>query len=93
MGRPKREDTPEIEKEMKSLAKKFINFRESNKLSQRFLAEIIHISRRTIQNIEAGKIIPQQRTLDALEALKAKYEAERKISKRKRRKTEDEGEF
>jgi DNA-binding transcriptional regulator YiaG len=93
MPRTKRELTSEITKEMKSYAKDFKVFRTDNKLSQRFLSEIINISRRTIQNIESGKIIPQEATLKAFTDLKEKYEAEGKTGRRKRKKTKDEGEF
>lgn len=93
MARPKRDLTEEISKEMKSYAKDFVKFRESNKLSQRFLSEIIGISRRTIQNVEAGRIIPQEATLKAFTDLRARYEAEGKTGRRKRNKTEEKGEF
>ena len=51
-------------------------FRTDNKLSQRFLAELIGISRRTIQQIEAALVIPHRGTIKAFEELQKKYEAE-----------------
>ncbi len=96
MARPKRELNSSVKKEMKTIASQWKRFRESNKLSQKFLAEIIGISRRTIQSIESGKIIPQQRTIDAFEALRVKYEAEGKpTGKRKQKQDEkqEKGEF
>jgi transcriptional regulator with XRE-family HTH domain len=96
MARPKRVLDSSVKKEMKAIASEWKRFREANKLSQKFLAEIIGISRRTIQSIESGKIIPQQRTLDAFRALSVKYEAEGKpTGKRKQKQVEKqkEGEF
>jgi len=37
---------------------------------------VIGISRRTIQSIEAARIIPQKKTLEAFKKLKDKYVAE-----------------
>ena len=85
MARPKR-DNKEFEPEMKRLALEFSKFRGSNNLSQKLLAEVIGISRRTIQSIEAGTILPQQATLKKFEELQAKYEAEKKSTGRKKRK-------
>jgi len=61
-------------------------FREDNILSQRRLAEIINISRRTIQAIEAGLVVPHRGTIKAFEELQKKYEAEGKSGGRGKRK-------
>ncbi len=67
MARPKRVIDTSVKKEMQTIASQWKRFRSANSLSQKFLAEIVGVSRRTIQSIESGKIIPQQRTLDAFE--------------------------
>ena len=86
MARPKRVIDTSVKKEMKSIASQWRRFRTANVLSQKFLAEIVGISRRTIQSIESGKIIPQQRTMDAFNSLKLKYESEgRPTGKRKQK--------
>jgi transcriptional regulator with XRE-family HTH domain len=94
MARPKRVIDTSIKKEMQTIASQWKRFREANKLSQKFLAEIVNISRRTIQSIESGAIIPQAGTIQKFESLKAKYEAEGKpTGRRKSKKTKEEGEF
>jgi DNA-binding XRE family transcriptional regulator len=75
MARPKR-DNNAAEPEMKRIAIEFSQFRTENNLSQKLLAEVIGISRRTIQSIEAARIIPQKKTLEAFKKLKDKYVAE-----------------
>lgn len=91
MARPKREVDADLEKEMDRLSKEFKRFRDKNKLSQKFLSEIIGVSRRTIQSIESAGIIPQAATLKRFEDLRAKYESEGKpTGKRKPRKTKEE---
>lgn len=86
MARPKRILTSSDTKAMQSTAKEWKKFREDNKLSQKFLAEVVGISRRTIQSVEAGLILPQKRTMDAFLALQAKYEAEGKPTGRRKKK-------
>jgi DNA-binding XRE family transcriptional regulator len=91
MARTKRIIDNELEKEMKSRASVWRSFMNKNKLTQKFLAEITGISRRTIQSVVAGVIIPQKDTLQAFEKLQAKYEAESKpTGKRKSKKTKEE---
>lgn len=91
MARPKRELDADLEKEMQRTAKEWKRFRDANKLSQKFLSEIIGISRRTIQSIESGQIIPQQRTVDAFKILQVRYDNEGKpTGRRKTKKTKDE---
>jgi len=94
MARPKREINYKVKDEMIAIARTWFRFRQANKLSQNLLAEITGVSRRTIQSIESGKIIPQSATIKAFEELKAKYEAEGKpTGQRKSKKTKEEGEF
>ena len=76
---------------MDKTAREWTNFRQKNKLSQKFLSEIIGVSRRTIQNIEVGSIIPQAATMQKFLDLRAKYESEgRPTGKRKSKKTQEE---
>ena len=90
MGRPKRELDADIKKEMESIATQFKRFRTDNKLTQKFLAEVVEISRRTIQQIESGKIIPQAATLEKFEKLRSKYEVNGKpTGKRKSKKIKE----
>jgi DNA-binding XRE family transcriptional regulator len=86
MARPKREVDAQLEKEMQQTAASWCKFRDLNKLSQKFLSEIIGVSRRTIQSIEAGKIIPQAATVSKFEELVARYEAEGKRTGRRKSK-------
>jgi DNA-binding XRE family transcriptional regulator len=94
MGRHKKDPTPTIE--MKQRAAEWRRFRTDNLLSQKRLSEVIEISRRTIQNIEAAQeCSPHQRVLDAFAALQARYEREgKKTGRRKTKKNHhEEGEF
>ena len=93
MARPKRD--PSADKEKLRYGREWHKFRESNNLSQKFLSELIGVSRRTIQSVEAGGIIPQEATLAKFEQLRTKYEAEGKSGgRRKPKKTKtDKGEF
>ena len=94
MARPKRVIDTNVKKEMQTIASQWKRFREANKLSQKFLAEIVGISRRTIQSIESGGILPQAATVEKFEQLRKKYEAEGKpTGQRKSKKTKEEGEF
>jgi DNA-binding XRE family transcriptional regulator len=94
MPRTKRVVDEEIKQEMNRLATEFKRFRSANTLSQKFLAEIIKVSRRTIQMIESGAILPQASTLQKFEDLREKYESEgKKTGKRKPKKTEEEEDF
>lgn len=86
MGRNKKE--PGRTPEMLARAIEWQRFRTDNKLSQKFLAEIIGVSRRTVQNIEAGILAaPHKSTLDAFEKLRAKYESEGKSGGRGKHKS------
>jgi transcriptional regulator with XRE-family HTH domain len=83
MARTKR-DNAEAQPEMKRLAIEFSTFREQNNLSQKLLAEIIGVSRRTIQSLEAATIIPHAATLKKFNELRDKYASEAKLSGRKK---------
>ena len=50
------------------------SFRTQYLLTQKRLAEVLGISRRTIQMIEGGKITPRANTLRKFLVLKSKYE-------------------
>ena len=94
MGRHKKDPTPTIE--MKQRAMEWQRFRTANMLSQKLLAEVTGISRRTIQNIEAAtECSPHQRVLDAFSKLQATYEREGKKTGKRKTKTNhhNEGEF
>ena len=91
MARTKRELSTDLEKEMQRTAKEWIKFRQVNSLSQKFLSEIIGVSRRTIQSIESGSIIPQAGTVAKFIELRKRYEAEGKpTGKRKTKKNHHE---
>ena len=78
MGRTKRK-VEDFEEEMKRIAEEFISFREQNHLSQKLLAEVMGVARRTIQNAEDGKHIPHAETVNKFGELKDKYESEGKV--------------
>lgn len=77
MTRPRRDDA-EFGPEMKRLAIEFSEFRQANNLSQKLLAELIGVSRRTIQNVEASRRLPQKGTLKKFEELRETYKTEGK---------------
>ena len=94
MGRTKRTTGPT--KEMLARGAEWQRFRQENKLTQKFLAEIIGVVRRTVQHIENARVIPQEATLKAFEKLQAKYAAEGRSDgrrKQKRGKLQAQGEF
>jgi len=95
MGRRKNPSKPTAE--MKARAREWRRFRFDNMLSQNTLSDVIGISRRTINNIEAGiEVNPHKRTLDAFSALQAVYEREGKPCgkpKRKHDTIQKQGEF
>lgn len=66
MTRTKKRDTGPIEKAHR--AKEWLKFRKDNLITQVRMSELSGVSRRTIQMIEAGRLIPhfstQQRFLD-----------------------------
>jgi len=84
MARTKRIVDEEVKGEMQSIAQTWKSFRIDNALTQKFLAEICGVSRRTIQNIETGTIIPQYATQEKFEELRKKYETGRKRKQKSR---------
>ncbi len=83
MARTKRIMDEEVKGEMESISQTWYNFRTGNGLTQKLLAEVVGVSRRTIQNIEAGTIIPQSGTLEKFEELRKKYEKGKRKQKTK----------
>lgn len=75
MARPKRDES-KAEPEIKRVSAEISNFRLQNNLSQKLFAEIIKVSRRTVQSIEAAEILPQKATLEKFKELREKYRAE-----------------
>jgi|GEM_PF-2193671 len=90
MGRNKRIMDTEIKGEMQSIAATWKQFRIDNGLTQKLLAGVTEVSRRTIQSIEAGLIIPQPATIAKFEELRKKYEKNGKVSRKSLRKPKDE---
>jgi len=74
MPRPK--PTREDRREQKKRKDEWREFRKEHLYTQKKLAEAIGVSRRTVQEIEAGRVIPYPHTLRLFEALKAKYSQE-----------------
>jgi DNA-binding XRE family transcriptional regulator len=68
------------EKLRKARADDWRYFRTKNMLTQRRLADILGISRRTVQQIEGGHIDPHSKTLRLFEAFKRKYDINAEIS-------------
>ena len=87
MARTKRIIDSEIKGEMKSVSQTWKKFRTDNALTQKFLSEIVGVSRRTIQSIESGGIIPQEVTIAKFEELRKKYEKNGRVSRKSLRKT------
>ena len=75
MPRPK--PTEEDLLERRTRREEWLKFRKDNLFTQVKLAEILEISRRTVQFIEAAELTPLMSTLRKFRALKAKYDAEK----------------
>ena len=75
MPRPK--PSEEDLKEREQRRHEWVEFRKKNLFTQVRLAEVLELSRRTVQQIEAGKVSPWPETLRKFQALKAKYDRER----------------
>lgn len=78
MARTKRK-VEEFQEEMDKIAEEFITFRTEHNLSQKLLAEVMGVARRTIQNAEDGKHIPHAETVKKFEELRNKYKTEAKM--------------
>lgn len=62
-------------KDRKKRAEEWRQFRRNHLFTQTRLADIVGISRRTIQQIEAGKITPHPDTLRVFATFRKKHEA------------------
>lgn len=72
---PRRKPDEDDLKAREQLAEEMISFRQNNLFTQKKLAEILDLSRRTIQMIETGTISPHPGTLRAWKTLVSKYRA------------------
>jgi DNA-binding XRE family transcriptional regulator len=72
--KPTREDI----KLRKLRAEEWRAFRRDCLLTQRRLADILNISRRTVQQVEAAKVNPHRVTLLRFAACRSKFEADAK---------------
>jgi len=77
---PRRKPNEDDLKAREELAAEVIAFRKNNLFNQKKLAEILDLSRRTIQMIESGLITPHPATLDAIRMLFNKHKEAKKIS-------------
>lgn len=75
MPRPK--PTEEDLNERQLRRREWVRFRKDFLFTQVKLADILGISRRTVQFIEAGELTPLVSTLRKFNALKAKHEQEK----------------
>lgn len=71
MPRPK--PTKEALKERESLAVEVKDFLKNNKFTEVKLADVLGVSRRTVQMMKAGNVTPHPTTFSRWTALKAKY--------------------
>lgn len=75
MPRPK--PTEDDLNERQTRRQEWARFRKEFLFTQVKLADILEISRRTVQFIEAGELTPLPSTLRKFNALKAKYQQEK----------------
>ena len=71
MPRPK--TTQEDIEKRRITAKQWVDFRFSYLFTQKQMAEVLGISRRTVQMIEAGQVTPHPKTIRLFEALVVRY--------------------
>jgi DNA-binding XRE family transcriptional regulator len=62
------------------LAEEMKSFRRDNLFNQKKLAEVLELSRRTIQMIEGGSITPHPGTIKAFKDLAAKFKAAKEVT-------------
>lgn len=74
----KRRDTEPLEKAHR--AKEWLSFRKDNLITQVRMAELSGVSRRTIQMIEAGRLIPHFRTQQRFLDLKQRLSSNEKVA-------------
>ena len=73
MAMPRPKPTDEDLQEREQLATAVAKFMKDNKFTEVKLAEILGVSRRTVQMMKAGKVTPHPGTLRKWETLVAKY--------------------
>lgn len=76
---PRRKPNARDLQERELLSKEMKGFREANLLKQTTLAEVLGLSRRTIQMIESGSISPHPGTVSAFRLLVAKYKSAKSV--------------
>jgi DNA-binding XRE family transcriptional regulator len=74
MPKPKVTEEEVGEREVRRV--EWLQFRKTHLFTQVKLAEVLGLSRRTVQLVEKGKVTPIQSTLRKFKALKAKYNQE-----------------
>ncbi len=62
------------------LAREMKDFRRDNLFTQKRLAEVLELSRRTIQMVEIGAITPHPATIQAFRDLAAKHKKAKEIT-------------
>jgi len=77
---PRRKANDKDRAASKVLAEEMISFRKENLFNQRKLAEVLDLSRRTIQMIEGGTITPHPATISAFRGLVAKFKAAKQVT-------------
>lgn len=70
---PRRKPDDDDLKAREVLANRVTSFRKQYLMTQKKLADILELSRRTIQMVEAAKITPHPATIQAFEDLVKKY--------------------
>jgi DNA-binding XRE family transcriptional regulator len=74
----------EEREERKSRARDWKTFRKTFLFTQKFLADTVGISRRTIQEIEAGNITPHPATLRTFHTFRMKHESNNHPKKKRK---------
>ena len=76
---PRRKPNAKDLQERELLAEEMKQFREDNLLKQITLAEVMDVSRRTIQMIESASITPHPQTVKAFKDLVLKYKKAKSV--------------
>jgi DNA-binding XRE family transcriptional regulator len=77
---PRLKPTEEDLKEREDRRLEWKKFRKDRLFTQSKLAEVLGLSRRTVQLIEAGKVSPFPETLRKFQALKARHSSEEVVN-------------
>jgi DNA-binding XRE family transcriptional regulator len=77
---PRRKANDKDRAASKVLAEEMISFRKENLFNQKKLAEVLDLSRRTIQMIESGTITPHPSTISAFRDLVDKFKAAKQVT-------------